>query len=497
MKFNVKILNPKTHQTSCIIAGVYSDGQLSPSASKIDDASDGLIQVIIKSGDMKGTVGQTLILHKVAGIKADRVLLVGCGEKDSLDTAGYFKMTRSAFAILKQVEAKNAACCLPEIAVTERDYAWCVQQAIRMAGEVFYKFDQLKSGKKSKQSLATITMEAGTKAEMTKGAVAAKNGAAIVNGMQLSRDLANLPGNYCTPTYIADQGKALAKKFSSVKVSVLSEIQMKKLGMGSLLSVSRGSAEPAKLLVLKYEGLKKSAKNQKPYVLVGKGVTFDSGGVSLKPGAGMDEMKYDMCGAASVIGTMAAIAEMELPINLNVIVPTVENMPGSKATKPGDIVTSMSGQTIEVLNTDAEGRLILCDALTYAERFKPEAVIDVATLTGACVVALGKVPTGLISNDDSLAEDLLAAGETSHDRAWRMPLWDDYQSFLDSNFADIANIGGRDGGMITAGCFLSRFTKKMTWAHLDIAGTAWHSGKNKGATGRPVSLLVQYLMDRV
>lgn len=497
MKFNVKTLNPKTHRTACIIAGVYSDGELPSTAAKIDDASGGVISAIIKSGDMRGKPGQTLVLHKVDGIKADRVLLVGCGEQNKLDTAGYFKVIRSAFAALKQVEAKDATCCLAEIAVSKRNYEWRVQQAVRLAGETFYKFDQLKSGKKTKITLATVTMVAATKAEMTKGVVAAKNGEAIINGMQLSRDLANLPGNYCTPTYIADQGIALAKKFKSIKATVLTEKAMEKLGMGSLLSVSRGSAEPGKLLVLKYEGLKKTAKNQKPYVLVGKGVTFDTGGISLKPGGGMDEMKYDMCGAASVIGTIAAIAEMKLPINLNVIVPTVENMPGSKATKPGDIVTSMSGQTIEVLNTDAEGRLILCDALTYAERFNPAAIIDVATLTGACIVALGKVPTGLISNDDQLADDLLAAGETSHDRAWRMPLWDDYQSLLDSNFADIANIGGRDAGMITAGCFLSRFTKKMTWAHLDIAGTAWHSGKNKGATGRPVSMLVQYLMDRV
>lgn len=499
MKFNVKTLNPKTHQTGCIIAGVYINdhkaSQLSTTAEKINEASNGLITEILKSGDQQGKLGQTLVLHKVPGIKADRVILVGCGEKDKLDTAGYFKVVHAAFSTLKQSESKDAACSLAEIEITNRDLDWRIQHAVRTAGEVFYTFDQLKSGKKTKQSVTSITMTVETRAAVTKGSAATKRGEAIINGMRLSRDLANLPGNYCTPSYIAAQGKDLAKKFKSIKATVLSEAQMEKLGMGSLLSVSRGSAEPAKLLVLKYEGAKKSA-NQKPYVLVGKGVTFDTGGISLKPGGGMDEMKYDMCGAASVIGTIAAVAEMGLPINLNVIVPTVENMPGSKATKPGDIVTSMSGQTIEVLNTDAEGRLILCDALTYAERFKPQAVIDVATLTGACVVALGKVATGLISNNDELVSDLLAAGETTHDRAWQMPLFDEYQPLLDSNFADIANIGGRDGGMITAGCFLSRFTKKYNWAHLDIAGTAWHSGKNKGATGRPVSMLVQYLMDK-
>ena len=496
MKFNVKTVNPKTSLTGCIIAGVYQDGHLSVTAEKIDIASDGMISKILKSGDLKGNVGQTLLLHKVQGIKSDRVLLVGCGEKDKLDTAGYFKVLQGAYTALRKTESKTACCCLPEISVEKHGYAWRVQQAVRVAGEVYYQVNSLKSSKKTKPSLTSITISAATRSETTKGATAVKQGQAIINGMQLSRDLSNLPGNYCTPTYIADQGKELAKKFKTISATVLTEKAMEKLGMGSLLSVSHGSAEPAKLLVLKYEGLKKSAKNQKPYVLVGKGVTFDTGGISLKSGGGMDEMKYDMCGAASVIGTIAAVAEMKLPINLNVIVPTVENMPGSRATKPGDIVTSMSGQTIEVLNTDAEGRLILCDALTYAERFKPAAVIDVATLTGACIVALGKVPTGLISNDDALADDLLAAGKTSHDRAWRMPLWDDYQSLLDSNFADIANIGGRDGGMITAGCFLSRFTKKYNWAHLDIAGVAWHSGKNKGATGRPVSMLVQYLMDK-
>ena len=496
MKFNIKTLNPKTHRTACIIAGVFIDGQLSSSAGKIDQASDGMISEIIKKGDQKGKIGQTLILHKVPGIKAERVLLVGCGEQDKLDTAGFFKILRRVFSALKQTESKDATCCLPEISVSQRDYTWRAQQAVRIAGETFYRFDSLKSDKRAKTALSSVTMAARTKAEKSKGEDAVRRGQAIINGMKLSRDLANLPGNVCTPTYIADQGRLLAKKHKSISATVLTEKAMERLGMGSLLSVSRGSAEPAKLLVLKYEGLKKSSKNQKPYVLVGKGVTFDSGGISLKPGGGMDEMKYDMCGAASVIGTIAAVAEMKLPINLNVIVPTVENMPGSKATKPGDIVTSMSGQTIEILNTDAEGRLILCDALTYAERFKPRAVIDVATLTGACIVALGKVPAGLMSNDDDLAEELLAAGETSHDRAWRMPLWDDYQPLLDSNFADMANIGGRDGGMITAGCFLSRFTKKYSWAHLDIAGVAWHSGKNKGATGRPVSLLVQYLLDK-
>ncbi len=496
MKIDVKTLNPKTSRSDCIIAGVHTNGELSPSAEKIDQASNGLISDILKSGDLEGKTGQTLLLRKVPGVRAKRILLVGCGEKDKLDTAGYFKVLKNAFSALKKTKAKTAVCFLPEITVEKHDYQWKVQQSVRVAGEVFYQFDRLKSGKKKKPVFTGLEIAAATKALADKGSEGARRGEAIVKGMQLSRDLANLPGNICTPTYLAEQGRELAKKYKSIKATVLNERSMEKLGMGSLLSVARGSQEPARMLILKYEGLKKSAST-KPIVLVGKGVTFDSGGISLKPGSGMDEMKYDMCGAASVLGTMVAVAEMKLPINLNVIVPTVENMPGGRATKPGDIVTSMSGQTIEILNTDAEGRLILCDALTYAERFKPKAVIDVATLTGACVVALGKVATGLMSNNEQLAKDLLQAGKATYDRAWQMPLWEEYQPLLDSNFADMANIGGRDGGMITAGCFLSRFAKKYDWAHLDIAGTAWLSGKNKGATGRPVPMLVQYLLEQV
>jgi leucyl aminopeptidase len=315
---------------------------------------------------------------------------------------------------------------------------------------------------------------------------------AIAEGMAMTKNLGNLPANICHPTYLAEQAQAMAKEFN-LGCEILERADMEKLGMHSLLSVSQGSRQPPKLIVLSYKGAKAS---EKPIVLVGKGVTFDTGGISLKPGAEMDEMKYDMCGAASVLGTMQAVARMALPINLTIVVPATENMPDGMATRPGDIVTSMSGQTIEILNTDAEGRLILCDALTYAERFEPDTVIDVATLTGACVVALGHIATGLFSNKDALARDLLDAGDESYDRAWHMPLWDDYQELLKSPFADMGNIGGRWGGSITAACFLSRFTKKFEWAHLDIAGTAWKSGADKGATGRPVPLLTHYLLQR-
>jgi leucyl aminopeptidase len=312
--------------------------------------------------------------------------------------------------------------------------------------------------------------------------------------MALAKDLGNLPGNVCTPTYLASKAQALAKAHKTIKTTVLEEKDMKKLGMGSLLSVTQGSNQPAKLITLEYHGTDKA---HKPIVLVGKGITFDTGGISLKPGAEMDEMKYDMCGAASVLGTLKAIAEMGLKINVVGVIPTCENMPSGQATKPGDIVTSMSGQTIEILNTDAEGRLILCDALTYSKKFSPDTVIDIATLTGACVIALGHVASGMFSNEDKLAKELLAAGEQSHDRIWQLPLWEDYQPLLDSNFADMQNIGGRAGGTITAACFLARFTKEYRWAHLDIAGTAWKSGKEKGATGRPVPLLTQYLINRI
>jgi leucyl aminopeptidase len=318
----------------------------------------------------------------------------------------------------------------------------------------------------------------------------AMHGDAIGKGISLAKNLGNLPPNVCTPSYLARTAQKLARNNARLTTRILNESEMKRLGMGSLLSVTAGAAEPAKLIVMQYKGAGRDA----PVVLVGKGVTFDTGGISLKPGPAMDEMKYDMCGAASVIGTMATIAALKLPVNVNVVVPAVVNMPGSKATLPGDIVKSMSGQTIEILNTDAEGRLILCDALTYSRRFKPAVVIDVATLTGACVIALGKFHTGLMSKSDKLADGLLAAGLAAEDRGWRLPLGDDYANQLKSNFADFANVGGRDAGAITAGCFLSKFTDGLNWAHLDIAGVAWRSGSRKGATGRPVPMLSEFLL---
>jgi leucyl aminopeptidase len=330
------------------------------------------------------------------------------------------------------------------------------------------------------------------KGDLNQARKGCEQGQAIAAGTALARDLGNLPGNVCTPTYLAGQARKLATQYP-IKTRVLSEKDMQKLGMGALLSVSRGSREPAKLIIMEYQG---AGKGIAPIALVGKGLTFDAGGISLKSAAKMDEMKYDMCGGASVLGTMKAVAELELAINVIGIIPSSENLPDGQANKPGDIVTSMSGQTIEILNTDAEGRLILCDALTYVERYKPAFTIDIATLTGACVVALGEHASGLMGNNDKLVQDLLDAGRTAHDRAWQLPLWEDYQQQLDSNFADMANVGGRPAGSVTAACFLSRFTEKQKWAHLDIAGTAWKSGPAKGGTGRPVPLLTQYLIDR-
>ena len=441
---------------------------------------------------MNGKVGSTLMLHHVVNIPADRVLMVGLGKADEFAAKQFLEVLRAALGALQKIACKDAALYLTDLPVKGRDEAWKIMQAVLLAAESGYRSDHLKSKPADASKLRKILLGCAGKAGNAVQATLSQ-ATAIAHGMKLTKDLGNLPGNICTPTYLANQAKTLAKAHK-LKATILEEKDMHKLGMHSLLSVTRGSRQPAKLITLQYHG---GDKKQKPVVLVGKGITFDSGGISLKPGADMDEMKYDMCGAAGVLGTMQAIAEMGLKLNVVAVIPSCENMPDGAASKPGDIVKSMSGQTIEILNTDAEGRLILCDALTYTKKFDPDTVIDIATLTGACVIALGHVATGLFSNEDKLARELLDAGDHTYDRAWQLPLWDDYQQLLDSNFADMQNIGGRAGGSITAACFLSRFTKDYRWAHLDIAGTAWKSGKEKGATGRPVPLLAQYLIHRV
>ncbi|HMX14495.1 MAG TPA: leucyl aminopeptidase, partial [Thauera aminoaromatica] len=427
------------------------------------------------------------------GVHAERVLLVSLGKHDEFGDKAYRDALAAAAKAISAGPAKDAVVALADAELSGRDMAWRLQQAARILADGAYRFDALKSDKKTRKERGAkklcllVSCELGAELD-----TAVLQGHAIASGMALAKDLGNLPGNHCTPTHLAETAESLGKQYK-FDVEVLERDDMEKLGMGSFLSVARGSHQPPKFIVMHYKGGKAKAK---PVVLVGKGITFDTGGISLKPAAEMDEMKFDMCGAASVLGTFKAVAQMGLPINLVGLVPTTENMPGGGATKPGDVVTSMSGQTIEVLNTDAEGRLILCDALTYAERFKPECVIDIATLTGACVVALGKIPSGLLANDDELAAEILRRGTESGDRAWQLPLWDEYQELLKSNFADMGNIGGRYAGTITAACFLSRFAKAYKWAHLDIAGTAWVSGDAKGATGRPVPLLSSFLIGR-
>jgi leucyl aminopeptidase len=492
MEFSIKSGNPEKQHSACVVVGVYQARTLSDSAEVIDKTSKGYLSDITRRGDMEGKLGSTLILHNVPHMQCDRVMLVGLGRKRDFHDTQYRTAVAAAIKTLNETGSLEASLYLTELQVSKRDTAWKVEQAVLVAMETVYRFDQMKSkAEEVRRPLNKLTIEVASRTELKTGEQAIARGQAIANGMHLAKDLGNLPPNICTPTYLADQAKTLAKSHG-FKVKILERSDMEKLGMGSFLSVTQGSRQPPKLIVLEYNGDKKA----KPHVLVGKGITFDTGGISLKPGSEMDEMKYDMCGAASVLGALQAVAELKLPVNVIGIIPTCENMPDGMATRPGDVVTSMSGQTIEILNTDAEGRLILCDALTYAEQFDPASVVDIATLTGACVIALGHVASGLFANQDSLARELLAAGEYSNDRAWHMPLWDDYQDSLRSNFADMANIGGRAGGSITAACFLSRYTKKYDWAHLDVAGTAWKSGAAKGSTGRPVPLLTHYLINQ-
>ncbi len=479
-------------ETECLIVGVEADAQLSPSASALDSAAQGYISDIVNGGDIKGKTAETLLLQKVPGVKARRVLLIGLGKADERNDRNYRKIVKAAMAAVKGVSVESAVFSLDGLGSNDDDQYRQIRHLIEWAGAELYIYDETKSKKADPLALDKIGVLL-SEDDSELGEYAVLDGVALVNGVSTARELGNLPGNICTPTYLAEQAIKLGEENDALEVTILDEDEMAQLGMHCLLSVGNGSEQPSKLIVMHYKGAEDAdAKN---HVLVGKGITFDTGGISLKPGAAMDEMKFDMCGAASVIGAMTALCEMHLDLNVVGIVAAAENMPSGHATKPGDIVTTMSGQTVEILNTDAEGRLVLCDALTYAERFEPETVVDVATLTGACIVALGHQATGLLSNDDDLANSLLQAGEQAADKAWRLPLWDEYQEQLDSNFADIANIGGPPAGTITAACFLSRFTKSYRWAHLDIAGVAWAKGKEKGATGRCVPLLAQHLMN--
>ncbi|QAU24269.1 leucyl aminopeptidase [Dyella sp. M7H15-1] len=491
LQFSLDTAAPETAETPCIVVGVYENGLLTSAAARVDSATGGAIKRQVESGDINGKAASTTVLFAPEGIKAKRVLVVGLGSQKTFDAARFQKVNLEAARALTRLPIGSAMSFLADVDVPGHDAAWRVRTAALAADHAAYRYTAtLKPREKSSQpELGSIAFASAENAPM-----GIDQAAAIAEGVRFARELANLPPNICNPAYIAEQAVTFAEAHDSVSCTVLDHEEMEKLRFGSLLAVGRGSANKPKLIALQYKG---GAADEKPYAFVGKGITFDTGGISLKPGPGMEEMKFDMGGAAGVLGAFVAAVKMGLKLNLVCVVPAVENMPDGDAYRPSDVLTSLSGITIEVLNTDAEGRLILCDALTYtAQTFQPKALIDAATLTGACVIALGKHASGLMSKHDDLAEELLSAGENTLDRAWRLPLWDDYQAQLDSGFADVANIGGKHAGAITAGCFLSRFTEGQRWAHLDIAGTAWDEGRKGLATGRPVPLLAQWLIDR-
>jgi leucyl aminopeptidase len=488
LEFSLNQDAPATAASDCIVVGAFADATLTPAAQALDAASGGRLKALLERGDLSGKTGKIALLHDLPGVAAPRVLVIGLGEPGKYGVPQYLKAVGDAARALKTGPVASALFTISEVAVAGRDTAWNIRQAVIAADHACYRYTATLGAKNKKRN------ETGLKALAISGddAVALARGQAIAAGVAFARELGNLPPNVCNPAYVAQQAQAFAARFDKAECEVLDREQMQALGMGSLLAVSQGSANPPKLVVLKYG----NGGDSKPYVLVGKGITFDTGGINLKTQGGIEEMKYDMCGAATVMGAFVAAVGMQLPVNLVVVAAAVENMPDGNSYRPSDVLTSMSGKTIEVGNTDAEGRLILCDALTYAQRFEPAALVDVATLTGACVVALGKYATGVMGKHDDLARELVDAGETTFDRAWQLPLWDEYQGMLDSQFADVYNIGGRWAGAITAGCFLSRFTEGQRWAHLDIAGVANGDGKMGMATGRPVGLLSQWLMDR-
>jgi leucyl aminopeptidase len=490
----VKIENgsPDKARTGILVIGAFSDGILPVPAKTVDDATKGTISTLTRRGDLEEKAGASLLLQALPGVASDRILLISLGKLSEFGDKAYRDALTSTARILTETLASDAAVTLVDVEVPGRSAAWRVQEATRILADGAYRFDapRVKTDeKKQDRGARKITLLSSSKLNGEFRA-AVQHGQAVAEGMALAKDLGNLPGNICNPAYLAETARVLGREVE-FDVEVLEREDMRKLGMGAALSVGQGSAQPTKFIVMHYKG---AELTDKPVVLVGKGVTFDTGGISLKPGANMDEMKFDMCGAASVFGAMKTVARLKLPFNLVGIVPAAENMPGGNASRPGDVVTSMSGQTVEILNTDAEGRLLLADALTYAERFEPTYVIDIATLTGACVIALGNITSGLFANDDELAQMLLQSGRDTGDRAWLLPMFDEYQDMLKSNFADMSNIGGRPAGAVTAACFLKRFANHFKWAHLDIAGTNAVSGDAKGATGRPVPLLAEFLI---
>lgn len=494
MKFSVKAGDPQKQRADCIIAGVTPSRQLVNLSAKSDKTLKSYFSQILKQGDCDGKIGQTLLLHPPT--ESTRWLLVGLGADADRKDKAFRDIIEHAMHALNKTQTHIALFDLTEIEVIHRDIAWKIQQAVLTIAADIYQFEDLKSQKAPPVSALKEMIFSVSPSDLKRAQQALDEAIATAEAITFTKNLANLPANICNPSYLAQEAKKLAKKYPAIKTKVLEEKEMAALGMGSLLSVTNGSTSEAKLITLEYKPKKSPAQ---PIVFVGKGITFDTGGNSIKSGAGMIGMKYDMCGAASVLGILQAVAALALPLHIVGVIPTCENMPGPNATRPDDIVTSMSGLTIEILNTDAEGRLILADALTYSERYKPEVVIDMATLTGGCALALGPYASGLMSNHPPLAQALLAAGTLSGDRAWELPLWDEYHDALKSDFADVANIPPHDIGAktIVAGCFLAKFTKNFHWAHLDIANTAtYHGGPKRGATGRPISLIMTYLLNK-
>ena len=486
LQFQLLAAAPASASVDCIAVGLFADKTLSPAAQALDAASGGRLAALAERGDLSGKTGRTLLLQDLPGVASPRVLVVGLGERAKFGVPQYLKAVADSVRALRTGPSRSLLLTLHELPVNGRSAAWALRQAVVAADQAAYEYTATRSKPREGQ-LATVLLscDAAMQPELDRGV-------AIAAGVEVARELGNLPPNICNPGYLASQAVEFASQHDAVECDVLERAEMEALGMGSLLAVARGSANPPKLVVLRYAG----GGDAKPYALVGKGITFDTGGINLKVQGGIEEMKFDMLGAASVIGAFVACVGMKLPLNLVCVVAAVENMPDADAYRPSDVLKSMSGKTVEVGNTDAEGRLILCDAITYTQRFEPQAMVDVATLTGACVIALGKYAHGLMSKHDDLAAELAEAGETVFDRAWRLPLWDEYQTQIESAFADIYNIGGKSAGAITAGCFLSRFAEGQRWAHLDIAGTSWDEGRKGLANGRPVGLLSQWLIDR-
>lgn len=492
MKFDIQSGNYKDQAFDCLIMGVFEGGELTPSLKSLDQECENYVSKFLTKSDFQGKIGDTQVLYYLPHLQIERVMLVGCGKNTALTERDFRKIVTSSMKTLNASKVKKALTFLTEVPVEKRDLDWKMKQIVLVSEEAFYSFDQFKTEKTPRPPLETLALFVNENQDKFKKLL--DESVIIAKGAEYTKNLANLPSNICNPSYLAEQAKQLAKDHKNLKITVLEERDMEKLGMGAFLGVAKGSDTDAKLICLEYHG---GNKEKSPYAFVGKGITFDTGGISLKPADSMIGMKYDMCGAATVLGVMKAAAELKLPINIVGLLACAENMPSGKAYKPEDIVTTLSGQTVEVMNTDAEGRLVLCDALTYCDRFHPKVVIDIATLTGSVVIGLGIHATGLFSNNETLAQNLLKAGNEVYDRAWQMPLWEEYQEQLKSPFADMSNTGGRAGGVITAACFLSRFTKKYTWAHLDVAGTAaMMGGTDRYATGRPVPMLVQYLINQ-